>query len=137
MGPLQYTNQGTMHCLLRVRYWLVWNGNDRCYFKACSTTKYYQKETFKKPLFLSCKTFKPLKVFLGLCWEACFCPTNCAHAGRLLQAWQFSLARNTVFVQLLSFTEFGSLTTSQLMEKVRGLQNLAYQLGLEEGEVFD
>ena len=30
--------------------------------------------------------------------------------------------------------EFGSLTTAQLMEKVRGLQNLAYQLGLEEGE---
>ncbi|CAL1545791.1 unnamed protein product [Lymnaea stagnalis] len=28
--------------------------------------------------------------------------------------------------------EFGSLTLSQLMEKVRGLQNLAYQLGLEE-----
>ncbi|XP_025103395.1 protein lin-52 homolog [Pomacea canaliculata] len=28
--------------------------------------------------------------------------------------------------------EFGSLTASQLMEKVRGLQNLAYQLGLEE-----
>ncbi|XP_046860515.1 protein lin-52 homolog [Xenia sp. Carnegie-2017] len=28
--------------------------------------------------------------------------------------------------------EFGSLTTAQLMEKVRGLQNLAYQLGLEE-----
>ena len=29
--------------------------------------------------------------------------------------------------------EFGSLTAAQLMEKVRGLQNLAYQLGLEEG----
>ncbi|XP_052765992.1 protein lin-52 homolog [Mya arenaria] len=28
--------------------------------------------------------------------------------------------------------EFGSLTTSQLMEKVKGLQNLAYQLGLDE-----
>ncbi|XP_076463511.1 protein lin-52 homolog isoform X1 [Babylonia areolata] len=28
--------------------------------------------------------------------------------------------------------EFGSLTAAQLMEKVRGLQNLAYQLGLEE-----
>ncbi|XP_041354703.1 protein lin-52 homolog isoform X2 [Gigantopelta aegis] len=28
--------------------------------------------------------------------------------------------------------EFGSLTSSQLMEKVKGLQNLAYQLGLEE-----
>ncbi|KAL4237326.1 Protein lin-52 [Mactra antiquata] len=28
--------------------------------------------------------------------------------------------------------EFGSLTTSQLMEKVRGLQNIAYQLGLDE-----
>ncbi|XP_013388902.1 protein lin-52 homolog isoform X2 [Lingula anatina] len=28
--------------------------------------------------------------------------------------------------------EFGSLTTSQLMDKVRGLQNLAYQLGLDE-----
>lgn len=28
--------------------------------------------------------------------------------------------------------EFGSLTTSQLVEKVRGLQELAFQLGLEE-----
>ena len=28
--------------------------------------------------------------------------------------------------------EFGSLTTVQLMEKVKGLQSLAYQLGLEE-----
>ncbi|KAK3608549.1 hypothetical protein CHS0354_042526 [Potamilus streckersoni] len=28
--------------------------------------------------------------------------------------------------------EFGSLTTSQLIEKVRCLQNLAYQLGLDE-----
>jgi len=28
--------------------------------------------------------------------------------------------------------EFGSLSTTQLLEKVRGLQNLAYQLGLEE-----
>jgi len=28
--------------------------------------------------------------------------------------------------------EFGSLTTSQLLEKVKSLQNLAYQLGLEE-----
>lgn len=30
--------------------------------------------------------------------------------------------------------ELGSLTTANLMEKVRGLQNLAYQLGLEECE---
>lgn len=29
-------------------------------------------------------------------------------------------------------TELGSLTTANLMEKVKGLQNLAYQLGLEE-----
>ena len=36
----------------------------------------------------------------------------------------------------LSFVEFGSLTTSLLMEKVRGLQNLAYQLGLDEGRVL-
>ena len=33
-------------------------------------------------------------------------------------------------------TEFGSLTTSQLMEKVKGLQNLAYQLGLDEGKIY-
>lgn len=32
------------------------------------------------------------------------------------------------------FLELGSLTTANLMEKVRGLQNLAYQLGLEECE---
>ncbi|XP_054057665.1 protein lin-52 homolog isoform X3 [Rissa tridactyla] len=30
--------------------------------------------------------------------------------------------------------ELGSLTTANLMEKVRGLQNLAYQLGLDEWE---
>jgi len=33
----------------------------------------------------------------------------------------------------VTFAEFGSLTTSQLVEKVRGLQELAFQLGLEEG----
>jgi len=33
----------------------------------------------------------------------------------------------------LTVQEFGSLTTSQLVEKVRGLQELAFQLGLEEG----
>ena len=35
---------------------------------------------------------------------------------------------------LFLYLEFGSLTTSQLMEKVRGLQNLAFQLGLDEGK---
>ncbi|KAM9653280.1 protein lin-52 homolog isoform 5-T5 [Morphnus guianensis] len=30
--------------------------------------------------------------------------------------------------------ELGSLTTANLMEKVRGLQNLAYQLGLDESQ---
>ena len=33
-------------------------------------------------------------------------------------------------------TEFASLTTAQLLEKVRGLQNLAYQLGMEEGMII-
>lgn len=33
----------------------------------------------------------------------------------------------------INISEFGSLTAAQLMEKVRGLQNVAYQLGLEEG----
>ncbi|XP_072895365.1 protein lin-52 homolog isoform X1 [Hemitrygon akajei] len=32
--------------------------------------------------------------------------------------------------------ELGSLTTANLMEKVRGLQNLAYQLGLDEWETY-
>lgn len=32
------------------------------------------------------------------------------------------------------FVELGSLTTANLMEKVKGLQNLAYQLGVEECE---
>ena len=31
-------------------------------------------------------------------------------------------------------TELASLTPVQLMEKIRGLQNLAYQLGVEEGK---
>lgn len=34
-------------------------------------------------------------------------------------------------------SELGSLTTANLMEKVRGLQNLAYQLGLDECEYPD
>lgn len=33
--------------------------------------------------------------------------------------------------------ELGSLTTANLMEKVKGLQNLAYQLGLEECEYMN
>ncbi|XP_045378871.2 protein lin-52 homolog isoform X5 [Camelus bactrianus] len=33
--------------------------------------------------------------------------------------------------------ELGSLTTANLMEKVRGLQNLAYQLGLDEFSLFE
>lgn len=40
------------------------------------------------------------------------------------------------FCQFVFFVEFGSLTTSQLMEKVRGLQNLAFQLGLDEGKLL-
>lgn len=36
-----------------------------------------------------------------------------------------------------SVSELGSLTTANLMEKVRGLQNLAYQLGLDECEYSD
>ena len=45
-------------------------------------------------------------------------------------------ALNDVLYMLTTvfFVEFGSLTTSQLMEKVRGLQNLAFQLGLDEGK---
>jgi len=34
---------------------------------------------------------------------------------------------------MVFYSEFASLTHSQLMEKVRALQNLAYQLGVEEG----
>lgn len=34
-------------------------------------------------------------------------------------------------------TELASLTPAQLMEKIRGLQNLAYQLGVEEGKSHD
>ena len=34
---------------------------------------------------------------------------------------------------MIFYSEFASLTHSQLMEKVRALQNLAYQLGVEEG----
>lgn len=29
--------------------------------------------------------------------------------------------------------DFGSLSTQQLMDKIKHLQNLAYQVGLEEG----
>ncbi|KAJ6661319.1 hypothetical protein lerEdw1_015457 [Lerista edwardsae] len=38
--------------------------------------------------------------------------------------------------QILFALELGSLTTANLMEKVRGLQNLAYQLGLDECKYF-
>ena len=37
-------------------------------------------------------------------------------------------------IQYNCSTEFGSLTQAQLMDKVRALQNMAYQLGVEEGE---
>ena len=32
-------------------------------------------------------------------------------------------------------TELASLTPAQLMEKIRALQNMAYQLGVEEGRL--
>ncbi len=38
------------------------------------------------------------------------------------------------FTFFVCVPEFGSLAPLQLMEKVKELQNLAYQLGLEEGE---
>lgn len=38
-----------------------------------------------------------------------------------------------IMVMLFYHLEFGSLTQAQLMEKVRALQNMAYQLGVEEG----
>ena len=37
-----------------------------------------------------------------------------------------------VFVPMV--TELASLTPAQLMEKIRALQNMAYQLGVEEGK---
>lgn len=37
----------------------------------------------------------------------------------------------TMFVAMV--TELASLTPAQLMEKIRALQNMAYQLGVEEG----
>ncbi|XP_073231346.1 protein lin-52 homolog [Porites lutea] len=43
--------------------------------------------------------------------------------------WQAKLEEDDTGMMV---QEFGSLTTSQLMEKVRGLQNLAFQLGLDE-----
>ncbi|XP_011662533.2 protein lin-52 homolog [Strongylocentrotus purpuratus] len=42
--------------------------------------------------------------------------------------WEADLEQNDIDM----LNELGSLTTSNLMEKVKGLQNLAYQLGLEE-----
>lgn len=46
------------------------------------------------------------------------------------------MGRNSVEINY-SVSELGSLTTANLMEKVRGLQNLAYQLGLDECEYPD
>ena len=37
---------------------------------------------------------------------------------------------------MTTLTEFASLTHAQLMEKVRALQNLAYRLGVEEGDLL-
>ncbi|XP_071963686.1 protein lin-52 homolog [Antedon mediterranea] len=42
--------------------------------------------------------------------------------------WEADLEQNDIDM----LTELGSLTTKNLMEKVRDLQNLAYQLGLDE-----
>ncbi|XP_071801104.1 protein lin-52 homolog [Asterias amurensis] len=44
------------------------------------------------------------------------------------QPWEADLEQNDIDM----LNELGSLTTANLMEKVKGLQNLAYQLGLEE-----
>jgi len=38
-----------------------------------------------------------------------------------------------VIVVLYCMIELGSLTKSQLLEKIKELQGIAYQLGLEEG----
>ena len=35
---------------------------------------------------------------------------------------------------VLCYTEFGSLTSSSLVEEVKKLQNIAYQLGLDESK---
>ncbi|XP_072031399.1 protein lin-52 homolog [Amphiura filiformis] len=42
--------------------------------------------------------------------------------------WEADLEKNDIDM----LNELGSLTTANLMEKIKGLQNLAYQLGLEE-----
>ncbi|XP_071485769.1 protein lin-52 homolog [Diadema setosum] len=42
--------------------------------------------------------------------------------------WEADLEQNDIDM----LNELGSLTTANLMEKVKGLQNLAYQLGLDE-----
>lgn len=47
---------------------------------------------------------------------------------------QSSCAKSHVCVCVPPCVELGSLTTANLMEKVKGLQNLAYQLGVEECE---
>ena len=41
---------------------------------------------------------------------------------------------HTVFISVSMVAELASLTPAQLMEKIRALQNMAYQLGVEEGE---
>lgn len=60
--------------------------------------------------------FAPMKSPLGATQEA------------EVQPWEAELEPNDINM----LNELGSLTTSNLMEKVKGLQNLAYQLGLDE-----
>lgn len=45
--------------------------------------------------------------------------------------------RDLIMGAVMLYVELGSLTTANLMEKVKGLQNLAYQLGLEECEYMN
>ncbi|PIK52491.1 hypothetical protein BSL78_10589 [Apostichopus japonicus] len=42
--------------------------------------------------------------------------------------WEADLQKNDINM----LNELGSLPTNELMKKVKGLQNVAYQLGLEE-----
>ena len=53
---------------------------------------------------------------------------NCCNAGA-----KYAYVCFTLINYLISSTELGSLTKSQLLEKVKELQGIAYQLGLEEG----
>ncbi|KAL3872774.1 hypothetical protein ACJMK2_035975 [Sinanodonta woodiana] len=71
------------------------------------------------------------------CWSEVSTPGENEMRGKKKLEYEHQrndIERNDTNIEWSLKSKFGSLTTSQLIDKVRGLQNLAYQLGLDEAQ---